>query len=136
MTADSDTGSDLQRMLASIHWTFRTHVAPHVQGSLAQSYARTLDLLLDQAVKRTGLQRQALQEDLADLVETLAVLGISAPSVSTDGDNAELEAAIDRLEPLLSAAVPDLSGNALARADAFASLGLSRRDVLWAVRAF
>lgn len=127
MDEAQEGGSDLQCLLASIEWTFRTHVAPHVQGSLPQSYARTVALMLDQAVKRAGSENAALQEDLADLAETLAELSIAVPPVVASGDNAALELEIAQLEPLLSNALPSLSGERLARADAFLLRRIERR---------
>jgi hypothetical protein len=77
----------LAELLASIRWSFEEKVAPHVTGELAQSYARSLAVLLGIAEARVS-ELVARSEEVNDLRRTLEALvptlpGALAAEVST-----------------------------------------------------
>lgn len=109
--AETERKSDLARLLSSIRWTLETHVALNVQGSLPQSYTRTLLAMLRHAERRAMYEWQAQREDLADLVDVLKRLGLDTggdPVELSGLDSAAMEDEIARRDRILSRSLPSL----------------------------
>jgi len=113
--------SQFEQLLESLQWTFDTHVKPAVEGSLAQSYARTVSVLLAQARDRAREEQRTLHEDLADLRDTLAAVRDQLPMAAA----AQAEAVLARIAPPPAFTAPDQLERDLAELDALAVVAIT-----------
>jgi hypothetical protein len=133
---------DLERLVDSIRWTFDTYLLPTLTDPLAQSYGRTVSVLLAQAQARLREEPRALAEELRDLRATVTAIAPAFPDELRETTRhalaqtsepppvvslSQLQADIGRLDALVAAAVPALDSGTRQLIEALLIRRLERR---------
>jgi ubiquinone biosynthesis protein UbiJ len=97
----------VEELLESVRWTLRERVVPGIDDSLQQSYLRSIDGLLVQALQRLRNEPAALAEEIADLRAVLPQL--AANSKNIESETPELpRVTVERLRAELVRLMPGL----------------------------